>query len=82
MLFKVVQIINPNTIKIFPKWSWNNLSGNLVGIRKLVGVDQEDCEDCEKLKSLILNKVVEFRYPEYIHRKKLLCDLHLLEEEN
>jgi hypothetical protein len=79
MLFKVVQVINQNTVKIFPKWNWNDLSGNIVGIRSLVGVELDDCDDCDKLEELILNKAVEFKYPEYVHRKKLLCDLHLLE---
>ena len=77
-----MQVINPATVKIFPKWNWNDLSGNLIGIRTLVGADLESCYDCEGLKSLTLNKTVELRYPEYIHRNKLLCDLFLLEEDN
>ncbi|MFC1898202.1 hypothetical protein ACFLYJ_01390 [Candidatus Cloacimonadota bacterium] len=82
MLFKVIKIVNSTTVKIFPKWQWNDLSGNLIGIRNLKEMNLQNCDDCERLKSLTLNKSVEFRYPEYVHHKKLLCDLILLEEEN
>jgi len=82
MLFKVVQVLNKETIKIFPKWCWSDLSGNIVGIRKLLGEVQINCDDCDELKTMVQNKIVELKFPEYIHQKKLLCDVHLLDEEN
>jgi hypothetical protein len=65
-------------VKIFPKWCWNDLSGNLIGIRRISGLEDEIYEDKDKLVSLLMNKFIECKYPEYVHRKKLMCDLELL----
>jgi len=75
MAFRVIEILEGDTFKVFPNWSWHKESGNIVKI-----YDYESPEKGEsryeiakkRLKNLIQNKKVEIKDPKDIDKNKIL----------
>ena len=60
-MFKVIEIINGNTIRVAPGWIWGEYAGSIV---KITGYDLTEAYDSfaiNKLNTLIKDKVVELK---------------------
>lgn len=79
MLFKVVKIHGAGMIEVHPNWQWNNISGKIVGIKKLLNSEpgsKEHTNCCELMNELLLNEFIDLRYPQYKNPQRLLCDAY------
>lgn len=80
MAFRVIEVLEGDTLKVFPNWSWHKKSGNIVKLN-----DYETPQKGEigseiakkRLKNLILNEKVEIKNPQDIDKKKrLIADIY------
>ena len=78
MAWEVTEVIDGDTFKISPGWTWKGESGDVV---RPTGYDTpEEGEDGydearEKLEELILGKEVELKNVARIDRDRLVCDV-------
>lgn len=80
MAFRVIEVLEGNTFKVFPNWSWHKESGNIVKVydydtpeKGEVGYEKAK----KRLKNLILNEKVEIKNPQDIDkRKRLIADIY------
>ena len=77
--FKVIKIVDGDTFKISPGWTWNNKKGKII---RPTGYDTPEKkepgyqETTEKLKKLLLNNEVELKNPIKLSYNRLLCDVY------
>jgi hypothetical protein len=79
MLFEVVKIHGAGTIEVFPEWQWNDRSGCLVGIKKLLIAEPGTHVSkiiCENLEKLLMNEIIDLQFPQYINPARLLCEVY------
>lgn len=60
-LFTVTHIINGNTIKVQPGWTWNNVNGDLVQIKGYNVSPAYTTLAIHRLNTLLINKQVELK---------------------
>lgn len=79
--FTVTQIIDGDTFAVSPSWNWNNQTGDRV---RPAGYDAPEvgtisaAAATERLRQLILNKVVELRDAHTIDRGRIVCEVYYL----
>lgn len=80
MNFSVIEIIDGDTFKVFPKWKWNNDEGDLV---RPTGYNTPELgkpgfnQNKERLANLLLGKTVQLSNPIKLTFGRLLCDVAL-----
>lgn len=81
MAFEVIDIIDGGTFKVKPKWKWNEKEGDSVkakGYNSPIQGEAANIFATNKLKSLILNQLVELKTPAIIDDEgKVYCDVFL-----
>ena len=79
MKTKVTEVIDGDTFKVSPRWKWNGEVGDLV---RPTGYDTPEkgspkyTELTNKLKRLILGKIVELKTVYKIDKGRLVCDVY------
>ncbi len=79
MKAKVIEVIDGDTFKISPRWEWNGQKGDLV---RPTGYDTPEkgspkyIQLTNKLKALILGKLIELKTGYKIDRGRLVCDVY------
>jgi len=65
MDFRVIKIVNTNTIQVSPRWSWQGEAGSLVSIVGFREVNEAQTKTfiINKLTTLLLDKLVELKNP-------------------
>ena len=83
MSFSVTEVVDGDTFKVSPNWSWNNQSGDIIRAngyntpeRGQPGYEEAKAE----LTKLILNKNIDLKNPIRITYGRLLCDVYLSEK--
>ena len=80
MAFKVTSIIDGDTFKVSPKWTWNGQEGDTVRANGYNTPEQGQPgyqAAKEKLERLILGKYVELKNSIKISYGRLLCDVYI-----
>ena len=80
MAFKVTSIIDGDTFKVSPKWTWNGQKGDTVRANGYNTPEQGQPgyqAAKEKLERLILGKYVELKNSIKITYGRLLCDVYI-----
>jgi hypothetical protein len=81
-LFKVIEIIDGDTIRITPDWTWNNKKGNII---KIIGysspLERDQKFAIKKLSGLVLNRDVELKDAQIYAEESsaILCRVYLNE---
>jgi len=74
--FKVIEIVDSNSIKVEPLWQFNGVSGNLVKINSSIKNFQIPDADIfkKRLESLLFNQYVNLKNPvDIVEKNKLSC---------
>ena len=78
MMFKVTKVFDGDTFEIYPRWNWNDNTGNIVGLKGIKSpfLGNPDYDEAKiQLEKVILNKQVDLRNPMNLHTGRLLCDV-------
>ncbi len=78
MNFKVIEILSGDTLRVTPKWQWNNQTGEIVIIKGYSAPEKgmsgfESVQ--EKLKKIVENKEIVLRDPARITDGRLICEV-------
>ena len=77
--FKVIEIIDGDTIKVKPFWVWHKATGDIVRIcgyeKPKDGIEQEFSKN--KLTNVLLNECVQLKNPECAIDEALACSVLL-----
>jgi len=79
MAFKVINIIDANTIQVVPKWKWLDVYGDIVEIEEFLVVAKDEQFIIEKLKVLLLSQIVLLKNPKGNFDNLLRCSIYLNE---
>ena len=74
-LFKVVEIIDKERIKVSPLWAWNNKTGSIVNISQQLKINNEFF--LKRLKTLLDNKEIELKNPIKADESSVHCYVFL-----
>ena len=80
MFRRVVEVIDGDTFRVYPRWRWNNKEGEVVRPRGYDAPEKGEpgyYEAKAKLEKLILGKNVDLRNPVGVTYGRLLCDVYI-----
>lgn len=65
MAFKVTDIISASSIRVLPRWSWEDYAGDIINIKGFANIISSNTGEFikKKLETLLLNKEVELKNP-------------------
>jgi len=78
MAFKIIEVIDGGTFRVFPNWGWSDHEGDKIKLNGYVSLPPEHDREAKKiLKNLLLNREVELKNPVRVSEGRLICDIYI-----